>query len=161
MRRVGIFGVMTMQPQRELFHKTRSINLNRTLLSLALGLFSFSNGAAQDEISSPELLRYPDLVALYKNENPPQDLQQRLTELLSTRFVDNSINAQGVVRASSTANLLRVATWNIERGLEFDAVIAALTNDQRFFRRLTPATRPTNLVCVACTLIFPEPFCKW
>ena len=28
-----------------------------------------------------------------------------------------------------------MAEWNIERGLEFDAVKAALTNDQRFFRR--------------------------
>jgi len=37
-----------------------------------------------------------------------------------------------------------VATWNIERGLEFDAIKAALTNDQRFFRRLTPAMRSTR-----------------
>src|SRR4030095_10398365 len=36
---------------------------------------------------------------------------------------------------------LRVAFWNIERGLEFDAVRAALTNDQTFFRRLRPAQR--------------------
>ena len=39
----------------------------------------------------------------------------------------------------SQGGTLRVAMWNIERGLEFDAVKAALTNDQRYFRRL-PAT---------------------
>jgi endonuclease/exonuclease/phosphatase family metal-dependent hydrolase len=36
---------------------------------------------------------------------------------------------------------LRVATWNIERGLEFDALKASLTNDQRFFRRLPVSMR--------------------
>jgi endonuclease/exonuclease/phosphatase family metal-dependent hydrolase len=34
--------------------------------------------------------------------------------------------------------------WNIERGLEFDAVKAALTNDQRFFRRLPVAERSSR-----------------
>ena len=48
------------------------------------------------------------------------------------------------MRTGSKPNSLRVATWNIERGLEFDAVRAALTNEQRFFRRLRSATRPTN-----------------
>ena len=35
--------------------------------------------------------------------------------------------------------------WNIERGLEFDAVKAALANDQRFFRRLAPEIRSPRL----------------
>lgn len=123
--------------------KTSSTHPARTLLSLIVGLLVASSAAAQ--ASGPDLLRYSDLVALYETENPSMDLQGRLTGLLSTPFVDNSINAQGVRHAGSAANSLRVATWNIERGLEFDAVKAALTNDQRFFRRLTPATRSTNV----------------
>jgi hypothetical protein len=90
------------------------------------------------------LLRYSDLVALYENEKPAQGLQQRLSELLSMPFVDNAINAQGIKRPGPAPTSFRVATWNIERGLEFDAIKAALTNDQRFFRRLTPATRSTH-----------------
>jgi hypothetical protein len=126
------------------FLKIRPRKLSHALLSFALSLFGISSAAAQERMMGPELLRYPDLPALYENEKPTEDLQQRLTELLSTPFVDNSINAQGVRRAGSAANSLRVATWNIERGLEFDAVRAALSNDQRFFRRLMPATRSSN-----------------
>src|SRR6267142_2049906 len=91
------------------------IDLTRTFLSLIISLFLVASAGAQRRVSGPELLRYPDLVALYENEKPSQDLQQRLTELLSTPFVDNAINAQGIRRAGSVAGSLRVATWNIER----------------------------------------------
>src|SRR6185295_10908894 len=103
------------------FLNFRSTNLNRTLLSLTLGLFTVATAGAQSRTSGPGLLRYSDLVALYENENPSQDLQQRLTELLTTPFVDNAINARGVRGAGPAPNSLRVATWNIERGLEFTA----------------------------------------
>jgi len=126
------------------FLNARSINVTCALLSLTIVLFIVSSASAQDRTNDPKLLKYPDLVALYENDEPSQDLQQRLTELLSAPFVDNSINAQGLRRTGSVTNSLRVATWNIERGLEFEAVKAALTNDQRFFRRLTPATRSSN-----------------
>jgi len=126
------------------FPNARSINLTRALLPLTIGLFIVASASAQDRTSGPKLLRYPDLVALYENDEPSQDLQQRLTELLSAPFVDNAINAQGLRRTGPIANSLRVATWNIERGLEFDAIKAALANEQRLFRRLTPATRSSN-----------------
>ena len=126
------------------FLNARSINLTCALLSLTIGLFIVSSASAQDRTNGPKLLRYSDLVALYENDEPSQDLQQRLTGLLSAPFVDNSINAQGLRRTGLVTNSLRVATWNIERGLEFDAVKAALANDQRFFRRLTPAMRSSN-----------------
>jgi hypothetical protein len=126
------------------FLNARSIKLNRALLSLTIGLFIVSSASAQDRTSGPKLLNYPDLVALYENDKPSQALQQRLTGLLSAPFVDSAINAQGLRRTGPVTNSLRVATWNIERGLEFDAVKAALTKDQRPFRRLTPATRSSN-----------------
>jgi Endonuclease/Exonuclease/phosphatase family len=125
-----------------------SINLTRTLRSLIVGLFIVASVDAQSRTSGPELLRYPDLVALYENEKPSQDLQRKVTELLATPFVNNSINSRGAKPGRPATKLpeasLRVATWNIERGLEFDAIKAALTNDQRFFRRLTPAMRSTR-----------------
>jgi endonuclease/exonuclease/phosphatase family metal-dependent hydrolase len=103
----------------------------------------------QGASSGPPLLTYNDLVALYENDVPPPELQNRLTKLLSTPFVNNSAGNPVDRRVRSPAGqsekLIRIATWNIERGLEFDAVKATLTNDQRFFRRLTPARRSSNL----------------
>lgn len=98
----------------------------------------------QQGASGPTLLTYNELVSLYENESPPQELANKLTRLLTTPFVNNSAGARAsrAVRTSTSQDgILRVATWNIERGVEFDAIKAALTNDQRFFRRLTPAMR--------------------
>src|SRR5258705_4626185 len=118
--KAGIFGVIdNPAAQRETramksFLNARSINLTCALLSLTIGSFIVSSASAQDRTNGPKLLRYSDLVALYENDEPSQDLQQRLTELLSAPFVDNSINAQGLRRTGSVTNSLRVATWNIE-----------------------------------------------
>ena len=92
--------------------------------------------------SPPPLLTYNELVSLYETDPPSTDLSSKLSKLLTTPFVNNSTGERGprMIKASmSQGGTLRIATWNIERGLEFDAVKAALTNDQRFFRRL-PAT---------------------
>lgn len=94
--------------------------------------------------STPTLLTYNELVALYEDDPPSPELAEKLTKLLETPFVNNSAGmrpARLIKGAASQTNVLRVAAWNIERGLEFEAVRAALTNDQQFFRRLSPALR--------------------
>jgi endonuclease/exonuclease/phosphatase family metal-dependent hydrolase len=94
------------------------------------------------------LLRFNELVELYENENPSPELSNKLNKLLTTPFVSNSVGtrpARSVKTMSGTTGpYVRVASWNIERGLEFEAVRAALTNDQRFFRRLSPTARPST-----------------
>ena len=94
--------------------------------------------------SGPPLLTYDDLVALYENDVPPPELAARLDRLLTTPFVNNSAGLRGQKAGSPSdfkKRFIRVATWNIERGLEFEALKAALTNDQRFFRRLPVIAR--------------------
>ena len=115
------------------------------LVCLLLLSFNINSIQAQQGTSGPPLLTYNELVALYETDPPSTELSNKLTRILTTPFVSNSAGgrpARVIKTASSTQDsFLRVATWNIERGVEFDAVRAALTNDQRFFRRLTPATR--------------------
>lgn len=115
------------------------------LVCLLLLSFNFNSVQAQQGTSNPPLLTYNELVALYETDPPSADLSNKLTRLLTTPFVSNSAGGRParVIRTNSSTqdSFVRVATWNIERGVEFDAVRAALTNDQRFFRRLTPATR--------------------
>ena len=98
------------------------------------------NSAQGQQANGPALLTYNELVALYENDPPSPELSNKLTKLLTTPFVNNSV----VTRPAKTSSMLRVATWNIERGLEFDALKAVLTNDQRFFRRLKPAMRGSD-----------------
>jgi len=98
----------------------------------------------QPAAAGPTLLTYNELVALYENEPPSQELSNKVMKLLTTPFINNSAGVRGprAIKISTAQDgMLRVAMWNIERGLEFDAVKAALTNDHRFFRRLTPALR--------------------
>lgn len=107
---------------------------------------AFFTATALGQQSGPPLLAYDDLVALYEND-VPADLAARLNRLLTTPFVNNSAGVRGQkagARSDFGKRFIRVATWNIERGLEFEAVKAALTNDQRFFRRLPVEARASK-----------------
>ena len=113
---------------------------------LLLLLFScYATTLAQQ--SGPPLLAYDDLVALYDDDVPRPELASKLTRLLTTPFVNNSAGLRSPkagARSDFGKRFIRVATWNIERGLEFEAVKAALSNDQRYFRRLSLEARGSN-----------------
>src|SRR6266545_1175796 len=125
--------------------KTRARKSKPAVDCLALMLVTILPGsvvlrAQQSRAGGPPLLAYADLVRLYEDENPPAELQARLTKLLNTPFVSNATSARAVKplkpNSQHLGRFIRVATWNIERGLEFDAVKAAFTHDQKFFRRI-------------------------
>jgi len=101
-------------------------------VAIAILAISTSLHGQKSSSSGPPLLTYSELVQLYENDKPSEELQKKLTRLLNTPFVSNVTSSAVPKRVSK---VIRIATWNIERGLEFDAVKAALTNDQRFFRR--------------------------
>src|SRR5262245_65371627 len=105
---------------------------------MLLSIFLFASANLKAQQAGPPLLTYNELVELYENAEPAPPLANKLTRLLTTPFVNNSF---GLRPAATRDGFVRVATWNIERGLEFDAVKAALTNDQRFFRHLPAAER--------------------
>ena len=117
----------------------------RSLISFLLLLPAFSLHNVQAQSSSPAsapLLTYNELVQLYEEPQPAPELANKLNRLLTTPFVSNTVGFRAV--SEKPEGSIRVATWNIERGLEFDAVKAALTNDQRFFRRLPFAERSSK-----------------
>jgi endonuclease/exonuclease/phosphatase family metal-dependent hydrolase len=112
---------------------------------IALLLCSCAPLVTAQQPSNPALLSFNELVELYENENPSPALTSKLDRLLTTPFVSNSVGTRAPrsikTTSGTTGPYLRLATWNIERGLEFDAVRAALANDQRFFRRLPAESR--------------------
>lgn len=88
----------------------------------------------------PALLSFEELNTLYEHETLPAPLNQKLADLLSTPFVENGAadRAPAVVAASAkpVATGLRVAHWNIERGIAYDDILAALSGRDSFAKRL-------------------------
>ena len=76
-----------------------------------------------DAQTGPTLLTYNEIIQLYQQDIPSEPLRDKLNKLLSTPFVSNRAEASGIrpLKPSSpqTGKFLRVAEWNIERGLEF------------------------------------------
>lgn len=88
--------------------------------------------------ADPDLLTFDELVALSSTGNPEGQLGARLHALLQTPFVRNQPNSeimQALARPGDPSGpLLRVGLWNIERGLNFDLIQAALTDTDKFER---------------------------
>lgn len=102
--------------------------------------------AAAARQQAPELLTYDELVQLYEQETPPEALQNKLRLLLTTPFVSNAATARGVrpllPSTAKLGQLLRVALWNIERGLEYEAIRLAFTDAAAFARLIDSSEYP-------------------
>jgi endonuclease/exonuclease/phosphatase family metal-dependent hydrolase len=99
--------------------------------------------AADAQRPPPELLTYDELVHLYEQETPPAALQDKLGHLLTTPFVSNAASERGVKPllpdTTRLGRVVRVVQWNVERGLEYDAIRLAFT-DAAGFARLTDSS---------------------
>src|ERR1044072_385147 len=109
------------------------------LAAFACLLLAIETNAQQQ---APQLLTYDELVQLYEQESPPEALRDKLRRLLTTPFVSNAATARRVrPLLPSTAKLgqfLRIVEWNIERGLEYDAVKLAFTDAAGLPRPIEP-----------------------
>jgi len=122
----------------------------RALQLKLLLLASFACSLTAVEVSAqrraPELLTYDELVQLYEQETLPEALQNKLRLLLTTPFVSNAATARGTrPLLPSTAKLgrfLRVVFWNVERGLEYDAIRLAFTDARGFARLIDSSAYP-------------------
>jgi endonuclease/exonuclease/phosphatase family metal-dependent hydrolase len=102
---------------------------------------ALSSGMAAD--TAP--LSFDELIALYENETPPAPLARKLEDLLETPFVENGavtpkVKASRVV-LPHIGPALRVAHWNIERGISFEDIRAALSGRDALARRLSQLQR--------------------
>ena len=116
------------------------------VLALASVLFLVTASATRAQQQPPELFTYAELVQLYENENLPEALQVKLNRLLTTPFINNAASARGVQpllpRTSKLGTFVRVVQWNIEEGLEYDAISAAFSNPGRFAKLLDSSAYP-------------------
>jgi endonuclease/exonuclease/phosphatase family metal-dependent hydrolase len=115
-------------------------------LSLLLTLILCSRVSAQNEpgseyirSSQPTLLSYQDLVILGEQKTVDPALAAKLNTLLTTPFVNNEAYFSGVKPLRPDIDgkgpSLRLVEWNIERGIEFDAIKLLLTDKQGFLAK--------------------------
>ena len=106
----------------------------KIFLLLLLATLFYTRVTAR-ELIAPSFLNYAELTALYEQETLPQPIEAKLKQLLTTPFVNNSrVNSEPPHFSQSTqlGEFLRVAQWNIERGLEFDALEAVFGSAEQF-----------------------------
>lgn len=88
------------------------------------------------QAADPPLLSFDEIKQLYQDDDLPAPLRDKLRTLLTTPFVRNSASDAGMMPLKpsdpQTGKMLRVVQWNIERGLEFDAVRFAFTDPKQF-----------------------------
>ena len=86
--------------------------------------------AVRGQAGDPPLLTFDEIKQLYQDDDLPPPLRDKLRTLLTTPFVRNNASEAGMMPLKpsdpQTGKMLRVVQWNIERGLEFDAVRFAL-----------------------------------
>jgi len=108
------------------------------LFGVVLLAGNFVTSTAQTAPQRPVLFTHAELIQLYEQEPLPEPLLAKLQALRTTPIVANSATGRGARQSTS----LRVASWNIERGLNFDAVRAALLGPDRLARFLDNAKFP-------------------
>lgn len=103
-----------------------------------LAIIAVFPGASKAQ--QPDLFTYAELVQLYETPNLPEALQGKLDRLLTTPFINNAASTRvpRLPRTPQLGTFVRVAHWNIERGIEFDAIKAALTGGH-FAKLIDPA----------------------
>jgi endonuclease/exonuclease/phosphatase family metal-dependent hydrolase len=102
---------------------------------------------AQDYVrsSEPQLFSYDELVQLSLEQQMSPQLAEKLQLLMTTPFINNEAYLNGArPRPLAVAGLgpcLRVAFWNIERGLELDYMKLFLTDKEAFMRTVEEERR--------------------
>lgn len=127
------------------YHLERGVR-RRFFLFFTLVFLLFQTNFARTS-SAPKLLTYEELEALYESESLSAPLKAKLDTLLTTPFVENGYAAPAAPAFRSAPPLgkyLRVAFWNIERGIEFDTLEAAFTDPQKFEALLDTEKFPLN-----------------
>jgi endonuclease/exonuclease/phosphatase family metal-dependent hydrolase len=101
--------------------------------------------ASAEGFQAPDLLSFEDLIALASTAKPSGALAVRFNTLLNTPFIQSESLAENVQphrpHVAGVGVVLRVGEWNIERGLNFNLIRAALSDPDEFLR----ATADQNL----------------
>jgi endonuclease/exonuclease/phosphatase family metal-dependent hydrolase len=107
-----------------------------------IALLGVSSLGAQDYVrnSGPDLFSYEELVRLSLDKPLTPALEEKLHAITTTPFINNEAYYAGArprpLEVKSLGPTLRVACWNIERGIELDDMLLFLTDKDRFMAQV-------------------------
>jgi len=149
-----------MQPSRSIARKAQVLSarvLKRTfrlktnrvgrwlrflLLIAGATLAGRSSLSAQEYVrnSEPQLFSYDELVQLSQSQELSPELAEKLRTVTTTAFINNEAYYAGArprpLDVKELGPTLRVACWNIERGLELDDIQLFLTDKDGFMAKV-------------------------
>jgi endonuclease/exonuclease/phosphatase family metal-dependent hydrolase len=114
----------------------------RHLLLVATTLLGATSLRAQEYVrdSEPTLFTYDELVQLSIDQPLTAELAEKLHTLTTTPFINNEAYFAGArprpLDVKGLGPTLRIACWNIERGLELDDIQLFLTDRDRFMAKV-------------------------
>ncbi len=118
----------------------------RQLASLAIAMGAALAGSsdlrAQNYVrnSGPELFSYDELVQLSMDQELSPQLAEKLHKITTTPFINNEAYLKGTrpppLNVPGLGPTLRIAFWNIERGLELDDIQLFLRDEDAFLAKV-------------------------
>ncbi|MGB9444404.1 MAG: hypothetical protein WBR26_05345, partial [Candidatus Acidiferrum sp.] len=112
-------------------------------IAITAGLAFAPSLRAQDYVreSGPQLFSYDELVQLSLDQEMPPELAEKLRLVTTTPFINNEAYLSGgrakPLDVPKLGPSLRVAFWNIERGLELDYIELFLRDPDAFMAKVT------------------------
>jgi endonuclease/exonuclease/phosphatase family metal-dependent hydrolase len=110
--------------------------------------FSQSISPAPAQESAPEFLSFNELKDLATVAEPKNTLAEKLNAVLTTPFLKNGATVNRVQphapNVPGLGAVVRAASWNIERGLNFDLIESAFANPEQFQRESEYENRAGN-----------------
>lgn len=112
------------------------------LIAITVGSMGATALRAQDYArdSEPKLFSYDELVQLSLDQEMGPELAEKLRLITTTPFINNEAYLNGAgprpLEVPGLGPSLRVALWNIERGLELDYIELFLTNKDAFMAKV-------------------------
>jgi len=112
------------------------------LIVIAVGWIWASAWPAQEYVrdSAPKLFSYDELVQLSLDQEMSPGLAEKLRIVTTTPFINNEAYLSGArpkpLVVAALGPSLRVAFWNIERGLELDYIVLFLKDKDAFMAKI-------------------------
>jgi endonuclease/exonuclease/phosphatase family metal-dependent hydrolase len=112
------------------------------LIAIGVALIWAIASPAQDYVrdSRPKFLSYDELVQLSLDQEMSPELAEKLHVTTTTPVINNEADLSGArpqpLEVPKLGPSLRVALWNIERGLELDYIELFLTNKDAFMAKV-------------------------
>jgi endonuclease/exonuclease/phosphatase family metal-dependent hydrolase len=107
-------------------------------LTLTMATSLWSQNYVKD--SQPKSFSYEELVQLSLDQEMSPQLAEKLRVVTTTPFINNEAYYRGAkprpLEVKEIGPSLRVALWNIERGLELDDILLFITDKDRFMAKV-------------------------